>query len=188
MPYLTDQSCTGPSRPCPGHVGAETRGAWLRHRARVLLAWPARRWGAALCAALAAAVMVGVPTDLLDTPLFSRSVPPTWWTWPVLLTNSLLMGLLVATYVRAPAAGDRMDRRAGIGGLLTFLAVGCPVCNKVVLVALGASGAMTWFAPVQPVLSVAAIGLLLWSLDRRLLAESGCPTPHAQTRASGTTF
>ncbi|MHB1163995.1 MAG: hypothetical protein ACYC3K_02020 [Candidatus Nanopelagicales bacterium] len=35
------------------------------------------------------------------------------------------------------------------------LAVGCPACNKPVPVALGASGAMAWFAPFQPVLVVA---------------------------------
>lgn len=43
-----------------------------------LRGWPARRWVAAAAAALAFAVVVAVPTDLVDTPLFSREVPPTW--------------------------------------------------------------------------------------------------------------
>ena len=55
-----------------------------------------------------------------------------------------------------------------IGGLLTFLAVGCPTCNKLVLVALGTSGALSWFAPIQPVLGLAAVALLVVTLRRRL--------------------
>ena len=44
-----------------------------------------------------------------------------------------------------------------LAGAVTYLAVGCPVCNKVVLVALGTSGALSWFAPVQPLLGLAAV-------------------------------
>jgi hypothetical protein len=65
----------------------------------------------------------------------------------------------------------------GAGGLLTFFAVGCPVCNKVVLLALGTSGALTYFEPVQPLLSVGAIALLGWALARRLTYQATCPVP-----------
>ena len=143
-------------------------------------AWPASRWLAALAASAASLVLVAVPTDLIDTPVFSRAVPPTWWAWPALVLNSLLMGLLFATYVRPVADREttsRLDARGGAGGLLTLFAVGCPVCNKLVLLALGTSGALAWFAPVQPVLTILATGLLLWSLDRRLRGELSCPAP-----------
>ena len=53
---------------------------------------------------------------------------------------------------------------ATVGGLVSFFAVGCPVCNKLVLLALGASGAVSWFAPVQPVLAVASVALMAWAL------------------------
>lgn len=148
---------------------------------RVLLAWPARRWLVALVAAAGFVVVVAVPTDLVDTPLFWREVPPTWWAWPSLLVSSVLGGLLVATYVRAPDQPDQPDlpaaRRGGwAGGLLTYLAVGCPVCNKLVLLALGSAGAMTWFEPFQPVLQAVAVVLLLWALRGRLLGELSCRT------------
>jgi hypothetical protein len=45
-----------------------------------------------------------------------------------------------------------------------------------VLIALGTSGAITWFEPVQPVLSLAGIAVLVWALRRRLV---GC---HHQAR------
>lgn len=46
------------------------------------------------------------------------------------------------------------------GGLLSYFAIGCPVCNKLVVLALGSSGAISWFAPLQPLLAVASVGLL----------------------------
>ena len=147
--------------------------------------WGRRRWLAAAGAGVLGVLVVAVPTDLIDTPLFGREVPPTWWAWPALLVSAVLGGLLAASYVREPEDGspseDREDRRTrtwgGAGGVLTFFAVGCPVCNKLVLLALGASGALTWFAPVQPALSLLAIGLLGWALRRRLLGQLACPAP-----------
>lgn len=75
------------------------------------------------------------------------------------------------------ASGEHLDKagKAGvIGGLVSFFAVGCPVCNKLVLIALGTTGAMQWFAPIQPILAVGAIALLVWALRRRLLNETSC--------------
>ena len=146
----------------------------------VLVSWPLRRWLVAAGAALAFTMVVAIPTDLIDTPVFGREIPPTWWAWPSLVVSSVLGGLLVATYVAA--APDQPDatatRRGGwIGATLTYFAVGCPVCNKLVLVALGSAGAVTWFEPVQPVLQVLATSLLAWALRKRLLGELSCPTP-----------
>jgi hypothetical protein len=137
---------------------------------------------------VATVLLLGIPTDLVDTPVFGRSVPPTPWAWPVLLVTSALTGLLAATYVAptARSATTTVDDgvRTGLAAeLLAFFAVGCPVCNKLALVALGTSGAMQWFAPLQPFLAVAGIGLLGWVLRRRLTAATACRVP--VVRASG---
>lgn len=144
----------------------------------VMFAWPARRWAVAFSAAAAFVLVVAVPTDLIDTPVFGREIPPTWWAWPSLLVSSVLGGLLTATYVRAPSQPDRVSTRRGgwIGGMLTYFAVGCPVCNKLVLLALGSAGAITWFEPFQPLLQGVAVLVLLWALRSRLLGELSCPT------------
>lgn len=147
-----------------------------------LRAWPIRRWLIAIGVAVALTLGVAIPTALIDNPLFTREIPPTWWAWPGLLMSSLLAGLLTATYVSNPAVpdGTRDDTAPGrggwAGGLLTFFAVGCPVCNKIVLLAVGSAGAMTWFAPIQPLLQLAALALLAWALSRRLRGELSCPT------------
>lgn len=152
-------------------------------------AWPARRWFTALVVTVLTVVIVAVPTDLINTPWFSREVPPTWWSWPTLLMVAILSGLVTATYVAHPAAAAplRRESRWGIlGGALSFFAVGCPVCNKIVLIALGSTGAMRYFEPIQPVLAVASIALLLWALTMRLKRESSCPAIPASTVTSVT--
>ena len=127
-----------------------------------------------LAAAAATGLATGIPTDLIDTPAFARDIPPTWWSYPVWIATSILSGVLIASYTL-----DRPTRRAGqmggIGGLVGFLAIGCPVCNKLVLLAVGTSGALTWFEPIQPLLAVAALALLVVAL--RLRTRATCPLP-----------
>lgn len=142
--------------------------------------WHGRRWSVATVTAVGTVLLVGVPTDLIDTPLFGREIPPTWWAWPALIATAILSGLLVATYVRSPLAADKRDKpgRFGmIGGLVSFFAVGCPVCNKLVLLALGTSGALQFFEPIQPVLALASLGLLGWALAVRIRRENSCQVP-----------
>jgi hypothetical protein len=81
--------------------------------------------------------------------------------------TTLLEGFLLATYVRA-GAGKATTRKATAGGVLSFLAVGCPVCNKLVVLAIGISGALSYWAPLQPLLAVASLALLGFAVRRRL--------------------
>lgn len=145
--------------------------------------WSQKRWVAAVITALLTVLVVAIPTAMIRTPFFGREVGVTWWSWPVLIATAVLSGLVFATYVREPGVAsatsdlDKPSRFGMAGGVLTFFAVGCPVCNKIVLLALGASGAMTWFAPVQPVIAVLAVALLGYSLRVRLAGERACPVP-----------
>lgn len=151
--------------------------------------WSGRQVAAAVLGAVAVAVTIGVPTVLIPNPVFGREIPVEPWSYPVWILTSLLGGLLVATYVRPrttaaepagdgpAAAGEGVSRAGMAGGLLTWFAVGCPVCNKLVLLALGYTGALTWFAPVQPVLAVAGLALTAGALLVRLRGQVACPLP-----------
>lgn len=142
--------------------------------------WSHRRWTAAAVGAVITTLALGLPTDVIPNPVFGRPVPVTWWSYPVLTISAVLGGLVLATYVRegAPAEpAEQISRLGTAGGLLSFFAIGCPVCNKVVVLALGTSGALTWFEPVQPWLGVISIGLLAVALRSRLRGELACPWP-----------
>lgn len=142
------------------------------------------------------ALLIGLPTVLIPNPVFGREIAATWWSYPAWLLTSGLAGMLAATYLRGatppdrtahsdtddssgePVDGDPRPSRWGVtGGLLAWFAVGCPVCNKVALLALGYSGAITWFAPVQPVLAVAALVATAGALLVRLRGQVSCAVP-----------
>lgn len=173
--------------------------------ALALRMWSTRRILVAIAAAGASVVIIGMSTVLIPNSLFSRDIPPQWWDYPMWILMSILLGLLIATYVREPGgqrkrsrqttgasaeaaeagvgevAEDGSERRGGtfgtVGGMLGWFAVGCPVCNKIALAVLGYTGALTYFAPLQPVLAVVSVVLLLVAVVVRLKGQFSCPVP-----------
>lgn len=140
--------------------------------------------GVAACAGVA--VAVGVPSALLANPFFVRMTPVPWWSYAAWVATSVLSGILAATYWHAPSAPGT-PRRAGIvANIGSMLAVGCPVCNKLVVAALGVSGALGVWAPLQPTLAAASLAVLGWALWRRLSTMQSCPVtaPAATETAS----
>lgn len=143
-----------------------------------LRSWDRRRIAIAIAGAVLSAVIVGIPTDLIPNPVFGRSLEVTAWAYPVWIVSSLLAGVLLATELRPgrPLTG---------GGLLALFAVGCPVCNKPALLLLGSAGAVSWFAPLQPILGALAILVLLVAVLVRLRRQASCelaPQTGAETR------
>jgi len=134
-----------------------------------------------------ALVAFGLVSAIIPNPVFGRQIPPepfAIWVW---LASAPLMGIVGATYsapVRqaappvarpltamagtATAAGERNGTALGtIGSFGAFLAIGCPVCNKIALLLLGASGAMTVYAPLQPLIGAASLVLLAGTIAWR---------------------
>ncbi|GGC67284.1 hypothetical protein [Hoyosella rhizosphaerae] len=69
-----------------------------------------------------------------------------------------------------------------------LFAVGCPVCNKLILLAIGTSGALSVWAPIQPILAVVAVLALgiatyLW-WQRRPCADGRCSIDQVNTGGS----
>lgn len=147
----------------------------------------ARQAVVAVVVAALVAVVIGVATVLIPNSVFGREIAPVAWNYPVLVITAVLSGLLAATYVRTgrelPASSDDTDddsrpgKFAIMGATVSWFAVGCPVCNKLALLAFGYTGALTWFAPFQPVLAVLGIALLWTGLAVRLQTRQYCPTP-----------
>ncbi len=171
-----------------------------------LRAWTARQYLAAAGFSIAFALLIGIPTVLIPNPVFGREIAVLAWNYPVWIITSVLAGMLAATYVRPSATsaprtaageadmttdqqGTRQGRFGIAGAVLAWFAVGCPVCNKLALLALGYSGAITWFAPLQPLLAVASLFLTGGALFFRLRGQVFCPTrrsPGVSASALGT--
>jgi hypothetical protein len=151
--------------------------------------WPRRRWVVAGVGGLVTGLLVALPTAVIPNPVFGREIGVTWWSYPVVIATAIMGGLLIATYVRPRGAAadpvegaepeelDRASKLGLVGAFVTFFAVGCPVCNKLVLLALGTSGAITWFAPIQGYLALASVALMAVALRARLRGEVACSVP-----------
>jgi hypothetical protein len=158
----------------------------LQASAFALRNWTVRQRLAAAGFSVAFALLIGIPTVLIPNPVFGRQVPVQLWSYPVWIASSILAGMLAATYLRpirsiaetrvAHDTGDAPSRWGMAGSVLAWFAVGCPVCNKIALLALGYSGAITWFAPVQPFLAGAALVTTTGALLMRLRGQILCST------------
>ncbi len=126
-------------------------------------------------ASVVAALAMGIPTDVIPNPWYQRMTPVRPLDVAMLPALSIVVGALVATYA-LPGARAFSSLSAGSGsGLLGTFAIGCPVCNKVVILVLGYSGALAYFAPVQPALAAAGLVLASIALRGRLRALArGC--------------
>ena len=154
-----------------------------------LTEWGSRRWWAALAFGVGIALIISLPTAVIPNPIFGRAIEVTWWSYPTVILSGILGGLLTASYVREPASAQSEDvsepdttdelkdpalRWGTIGGFVSFFAVGCPVCNKLILITLGTTGAVNWFAPIQPFLALGSIFFMVWALDMRLKNQDSC--------------
>ncbi len=137
---------------------------------RALLAWSVA-W------TLVVLVVFGVVSAIVPNPVFGRGVPPAPFAIAVWLASAPLMGFVMATYVApppvvaaplAPARGRDGTTAGIVGGAVAFLAIGCPTCNKIALLVLGASGAVSVFGPIQPILGAASLMLLVGTAAWRM--------------------
>lgn len=142
--------------------------------------------GVAVLATAGSLIVLGIPTAVIPNPFFVRMTPTETFNVLVWLASAPLIGLLVATYMRAPDRAFDRERsepgagRTTLGGVAAYLAIGCPICNKVVVAALGMSGALNYFAPLQPIIGAGSLALLgatlAWRLRDRARRCERCAT------------
>jgi hypothetical protein len=152
-----------------------------------LLAWSAI-WG------VASLVAFGLVSAIIPNPVFGREIAPEPFAIATWVASAPLMGLVLATYTARPSMTETRpigpkaiadEARDGsvlgtVGGIGAFLAIGCPVCNKLALLLLGTSGAMTVYAPIQPVIGIVSLGLLVatavWRIRLRMRGDACAAT------------
>jgi hypothetical protein len=132
-----------------------------------------RFWMQAMARATAVGLAIGIPTVLVPNSFFRRMTPVRPWDIALWVVAAALVGMTLAARKLPGARNCRIEGRALGGGGLTYLAVGCPICNKIVVALLGVSGALSYFAPIQPILG--AMGLLLIVVALRAALRAAAP-------------
>ena len=125
-----------------------------------------------LAVAIASFVGFGTLAALWENPLFIRMTPAGDFEIALLTLLSILLGVYVG--IRRPFCSAKTATASGIVG---FIGIACPVCNKILLLLFGGELLLTYFEPVR--IYVAGAGVLLaavavayeWSLIKRRSAE-----------------
>ena len=126
-----------------------------------------------LAVALASFAALGTMAALWENPIFIRMTPAGDLEIVLLGALSLLLGVYVG--IRRPFCSVKT---VTTGGVLGFIGVACPVCNKILLLLFGGELLLTYFEPVR--IYVAALGVLLagaavmheWVLFKRQSVEA----------------
>jgi hypothetical protein len=118
---------------------------------------------------------LGTVAALWENPLFMRMTPTGGFEIALLLLLSALAGL----YVGLPQA-ECGKRTAGTGGVIGFLGIACPVCNKILVLLFGGALLLEYYEPVRLYLALGGVVLLavaIWfKLTRRGCVEARAPT------------
>jgi hypothetical protein len=111
---------------------------------------------------------LGTVAALWQNPLFIRMTPAGGWEIGLLAVLSVLIGVYVA--VRSPVCATKS---ATTGGVIGFLGIACPVCNKILLMLFGGELLMAYYEPVRIYVALLGIAVtataLWWTLRQRAL-------------------
>ena len=105
-----------------------------------------------VAAALVSFLLLGTVSALWENPIFFRMVPADETEIVLLGALSALLGVYVA--VRRPSCSVGT---AGTGGVLGFIGVACPICNKLLMLVFGADILLAYFEPIRIYVAVAGV-------------------------------
>ena len=133
-----------------------------------------KRIAAGIAVAVVSFALLGTVAALWDNPVFVRMTPAGGWEIAMLAAMSPAGGVYVA--IRRPFCSVK---GASAGGILAFLGVACPVCNKVLLLIFGGELLMTYFEPVRIYVAAAGALLIAWLTLREylLIRRGGAAAP-----------
>jgi hypothetical protein len=136
--------------------------------------WPRFTAWAALAAA-GYVLVLGAATAIVPTPWFDRILPVNGWNLASLILPALLFGPLVATYRVPWPTACSVSGRTGLGAGLSWFAASCPACNKIVVLAVGMSGARGAVRAWQPIIGLLSLALLALALRVRIKQRATHP-------------
>jgi undecaprenyl pyrophosphate phosphatase UppP len=114
-------------------------------------------------------LLFGVITDLIPNPLFTRMVEKTAFDYSFLVISSILFGAYITSHLYyKKKSSQKCNAVTYSGGVGSFLAFSCPICNKLLVLLFGATTLLIYFEPYRPLLGFLSISLLSGALYFKL--------------------
>ena len=129
--------------------------------------------GVGIFSGLSIFVIFAAVSVLIETRLFQRMTPVYFYDYIFLLLTSILSGTFIGLWYYTKKTSRKCSAAATGGALGGFLSFGCTICNKLIVLAIGVTGALTYFAPIQPILGIVSIILLSWAVYMQSKSLSG---------------
>lgn len=103
-------------------------------------------------------LLFGIPTALIPNPIipYVRMIPPTHLDYAFLF----IVGGLLAFYVSFSTT-PKTNLPVGVASVAGFISFACPICNYLLVAALGFPFVLSVIEPLRPVLGIVSIALFL---------------------------
>jgi hypothetical protein len=108
-------------------------------------------------------VVFGSVAALWETSFFTRMTKAGGWEIGLLGILAVLSGVYVM--VRHPFCSNKS---VTIGGVIGFIGVACPICNKILFFIFGGELLLTYFEPIRLYVTMIGIIIATWAVVREL--------------------
>jgi hypothetical protein len=118
-------------------------------------------------------VFLGTVAALWQNPLFIRMTPTSGFEIGLLALQAILLGVYIS--IPVPACAVKL---ASVGGIVNYVGIACPICNKLLLALFWASTLLTYLEPVRIYFAVGGVLLMSiattvrWRKGRSLIGNS----------------
>ena len=115
-------------------------------------------------------IVFGVVTVLIPNKFFARMASVTALDYIFLVLTSLFLGTYLSLHrYKKKHEGKVCGVAAASGGIGGFLGFGCAICNKLLVLLLGAVGVLTYIEPYRPFIGMAGISLMGFAVYKKSL-------------------
>ena len=112
--------------------------------------------------------LFGIVTAVVPNNFFIRMIPTTFLDYFFLTSSSILLGAYIGVHYYKKNNAKKCNIVTTTSGIGSFLAFGCPICNKLLVLLFGATALMTYFEPYRPILGFMSTALLGGALYWRI--------------------
>jgi hypothetical protein len=139
--------------------------------------WTATQWRIAAGTAAVMLLTIGEVGQTLPPASADRVYPIEWWNYVTLVADSVMIGLVVGSFVMPVGRRAAAASGSGLAGTFAAIMMACPVCSPLAIPLLGAGGVLSFLRGDRGWLALASVLVLGLTLILRLRATTSCAVP-----------